>query len=610
MEPASEPVVRFANRAATTAAERQRNTANGKKTQLSKKSSGIKTEWVCATVLDKHGNIRQPGEGEVMCSYNAVYYDARKDDGSWNRSSKSQLDHTNCTGTANPTASELAKLATTHSLLAANRKEPAKKMTEAWLGADGLEVHRHMAYRVQQELNRNDSVSFASDHQKLRPYLAALEAKNPGTRTAMRVGADDKLQGMFYTIGAVADVAMKCCVHVLAMDAAAMKHEKYSGQALVLEGLDGDGKIHILAIAQVPKENEAWYVWFLQQCIASGLGPFIKESDMAIISDRHKGMPGALREVIPLVYSANCTKHLITNMCAANIGFQAGPQTWAVWELQKADSRAAYTAQRAVLATLNPKAVDYLDNVGPETWCMFAIDTAGFKMHGMRTSNIVEAENARLLGARSMAPIAFLDETVRLEMKALSAARQQAAKYVHNGQLLTGKAAKHDKMVTGQSQRCSAQDSDGNVFYITYEGAAEQNRREVNLEQKTCSCRRWQQLLMPCFHAVRAARAAGRLQDTNVWYQHAYGQIYIAKNYLVAMRSDCIKLPQLADLVPDGRTKPAQWERQPGRPRHRRIRSRGCTDGANPPRKRPCSRCQELGHYAKTCPNAPANPLV
>ena len=139
---------------------------------------------------------------------------------------------------------------------------------------------------------------------------------------------------------------MKCCVHVLAMDAAALKHEKYSGQALVLEGLDGDGKIHILAIAQVPKENEAWYVWFLQQCIASGLGPFIKESDMAIISDRHKGIPGALWEVIPWVYSANCTKHLITNMCAANIGFQAGPQTWAVWELQKADSRAAYIQNR------------------------------------------------------------------------------------------------------------------------------------------------------------------------------------------------------------------------------------------------------------------------
>ena len=32
VEPANAPVVRFANRAATTAAERQRNTANGKKT--------------------------------------------------------------------------------------------------------------------------------------------------------------------------------------------------------------------------------------------------------------------------------------------------------------------------------------------------------------------------------------------------------------------------------------------------------------------------------------------------------------------------------------------------------------------------------------------------
>ena len=68
-------------------------------------------------------------------------------------------------------------------------------------------------------------------------------------------------------------------------------------------------------------------------------------------------------------------------MCADNIGFKQGPQTWAVWELQKADSRAAYTEQRALLAALNPKAVDYLDNVVPETWCMFAIGTSEFKMH-------------------------------------------------------------------------------------------------------------------------------------------------------------------------------------------------------------------------------------
>ena len=58
-------------------------------------------------------------------------------------------------------------------------------------------------------------------------------------------------------------------------------------------------------------------------------------------------------------------------------------------------------------------------------------------------------------------------------MNALSAARKQAAKYVHNGQLLTGKAAKHDTVVTGQLPRCSIKDSDGNASYITYEGAAE-----------------------------------------------------------------------------------------------------------------------------------------
>ena len=39
-----------------------RLTANGKKTKLPKQSSGIKEEWVCATVLDGHGNLCQPGD--------------------------------------------------------------------------------------------------------------------------------------------------------------------------------------------------------------------------------------------------------------------------------------------------------------------------------------------------------------------------------------------------------------------------------------------------------------------------------------------------------------------------------------------------------------------
>ncbi len=67
-----------------------------------------------------------------------------------------------------------------------------------------------------------------------------------------------------------------------------MKHTKYNGVVLVLEGADGDGKNVILALALAPKENRANYNWFLGQCLQAGLGAWINQPGHAIISDRHK----------------------------------------------------------------------------------------------------------------------------------------------------------------------------------------------------------------------------------------------------------------------------------------------------------------------------------
>ncbi len=291
-------------------------------------------------------------------------------------------------------------------------------------------------------------------------------------------------------------------------------------------------------------------------------------------------------------------KHLCNNI---NTACKKVPES-AVYKVRDALPQSEFENQLSAVATVLPKVGQYLRELKPENWALYALVGMDISLYGHRTSNRVESENSRLLPARSDAPYNFLDSTAALQLSILSTNLENAKKYKDRGQALTGYAKKEYEAQDRLSQGCDVQIATVNIVYVTYTSAATQVRRTVDLDAKRCSCTRWQQYRLPCLHAIAAARAAGLLTNMRQWYARSVAPFYLAENYLAGYNACATLLPDKQLLRPDRTTKPADRVKQAGRPRKKRVRSAGDTSGTGTVirRKHACSRCGGP-HHRQTC---------
>ncbi|MQM18526.1 hypothetical protein Taro_051519 [Colocasia esculenta] len=123
----------------------------------------------------------------------------------------------------------------------------------------------------------------------------------------------------------------------------------------------------------------------------------------------------------------------------------------------------------------------------------------------------------------------------------------------------------------------------------------------VDLHQQTYSCGHWQLVKISCKHACTTI---GNNKEAVSQYVSAF---YSTEVYRAAYETniqpiptfDMPNLPQPSDIL----IKPPTTNRFPGRPRKRRIHSRGEVEHAYI-----CSRCKQIGHNRRTCSNPPYNP--
>ena len=125
----------------------------------------------------------------------------------------------------------------------------------------------------------------------------------------------------------------------------------------------------------------------------------------------------------------------------------------------------------------------------------------------------------------------------------------------------------------------------------------------VDLEKRTCTCRKWQISGLPCIHAlffITSLRGSAAEIDQ---YVHEYYSVDKFKA-TYAENVPSIEAKHQWDIVDPGFVMHAPIQgRAPGRPKKVRIRS--SVEGAGlGPRKRKCKRCGRFGHFARNCKNA------
>lgn len=265
-----------------------------------------------------------------------------------------------------------------------------------------------------------------------------------------------------------------------------------------------------------------------------------------------------------------------------------------VWRAQAATTQSAFDSALSELDAVNPGAARYLRSLLPERWALHPHFTST-PLFGWRTSNFVESEQARALRLkpRKMLPYEFFRAYTKIIMRECYQQQCNAAEWSINSRYLTPKA---ESKLQHELQRIPSYVVDFSsleVCYVSHRSFALETNIEVRLDEPCCRCATWLQHRMPCVHLLAALDAAGRTSDA----PKLFARYYTTAAY--REHQQLIRLPVDDKLEVDASIRPSLLYAQAGRPRKRRMRSRGEL------RARDVYRCKQCGardgHNSATC---------
>ncbi|XP_050232912.2 uncharacterized protein LOC126681415 [Mercurialis annua] len=405
-------------------------------------------------------------------------------------------------------------------------------------------------------------------------YLHMIMQTNPGSFVSYKTDVDDTFLYAFMSLKASIS-GWNHCIPIMIVDATFLKGP-YGGTLFSASTLDAAGKIFPLAFSITDSENDESWNWFFTH-IKNVFG--VRE-EMCIISDRHQSIKNAIESVFAgEVQHDICIYHLLKNMKSK---FRRNRKT--IKDLFKAAAR-AYTKEEfnthmAELNNINPAVISYLKEAGFKRW---AVSHSVKKRYNIMTSNTAESFNAAVNRAREL-PVTMLMEYLRSLVQRWSYKNRNLARGT-----FTKLTTKYDSLLRENyinSLKIEVQPSDDDIFTVTENGKPS----TVNIKEKSCTCNRYQEEMIPCKHA--AAVFNYKHQDPT-----EYCSKYFTNEEMLATYAETVypipkeetwevtaEVEDVIILPPIGRIKP-------GRPKKRRIK--GPDEQKN---QNKCSRCEKYGH--------------
>lgn len=268
------------------------------------------------------------------------------------------------------------------------------------------------------------------------------------------------------------------------------------------------------------------------------------------------------------------------------------------WRIAKSTTVRRFEDNLKILADKKQKAVEDILKVPPKKWCRAFFNTDS--RIDLVDNNMCEAFNGTLLEARKKSIISLFEHIKRDMMVRIVRKRQECSKWRGNiGPNIWKIIGKNSEVAS----KCVVR-FNGDAGYEVDLG---EDRFIVNLEDKRCTCRRFDLSGIPCAHAICAIRdLRANVEDyVSSWYHQdiyrlAYGYalqpIPDKKDWPKSMTEDPI-LPPLVRKMP-GRPKVCR-RKDPNEPQ--KHKSSGC----NLSRKgmiMTCTLCHKEGHNKRGCP--------
>jgi transposase-like protein len=128
------------------------------------------------------------------------------------------------------------------------------------------------------------------------------------------------------------------------------------------------------------------------------------------MSDREKGLPDALKAILPDAYQAYCCQHIADNV-QQRFGIKCRPLFWKCARAKKLDNF------KEALQALMDESVDagnYVNSIPHASWARYCFPFARF---GHDTNNIIESINNLLGDIQKLPPLQMVDALYTLCMK-------------------------------------------------------------------------------------------------------------------------------------------------------------------------------------------------
>ncbi|GJX12766.1 mutator type transposase, partial [Tanacetum coccineum] len=262
-------------------------------------------------------------------------------------------------------------------------------------------------------------------------------------------------------------------------------------QILTAVGVDLNNGIYPLAYTVVESKTKQSWLWFLD-CLGDDLELY-RNSNFTFVTDRQKGIIPALAETFPAAEHRYCLKHIYDNM---KLQWRGKLFKELLWRCATATTVSYFNRVMEEVKQANKDVYDWLKDIPPQHWARSHFSA---RPHcDVLLNNMCEVLNRQLLDGWDKPIITCLEFIREYLMKRIVIVQQVIS---NSTGPLTPKATKIFEFIKKQAAQYIISWNGGILYQATGQYG---DQCVLNVEERSCSCRKWDLTGMPCKHAVAA----------------------------------------------------------------------------------------------------------
>lgn len=444
--------------------------------------------------------------------------------------------------------------------------------------ARGTNPPYYAEFRAKGQIRQKEYGDETESFRKIPALLLAMQGNARGERGCyfdLDVDPTFKRFKRCWILPMATEQAFRHCRNFIASDGTFCTGQ-YKMTLLIVSTLDGNGQIIPITWCLCCGENKKNWSWFLRGIKTFLLG---MTDDAVIISDRDKGLAGAVPKYFPYAAHGHCVFHIGQNVRNEHGTKLEGMTRSAAY----AKTAASFKNSLKEIGKKKAEAQAYLENIDPTRWVLYAFPRPRY---GHFTSNIQESVNKTWLPARDLPAVPLLGWIWNHVMNLFFERRGKTFKNNRLTDLATNWLEKEKgasatyRVLSSTMQRAVVEAPSG-------------GQHIVEMDARTCTCLEFQDRKLPCKHAIAVCK------EHNLEPEDYVSIIYSVEEYRSTYQG---ALPPVMMDVPlsDTCLAPFLGQKKKGRNKKKRIRREELVRKAIKKVVR-CSLCKSPHHNKRTC---------